>query len=192
MILSLQEIIDIVIITLALGYIFSGMFDRYRKISVPEGENEEYDPIAHIQKKRSFGMGMFDWESLKFAMIITAPAVILHEFGHKFVAMAFGATATFHAADLFGIPYGGVLLGVVLKLMNTGFIFFIPAFVSHTPVSNMGDILIAFAGPAVNQLLWIVPMLIMKMNLIKDAKTSRKMGPIMHLTTINRFHSCLL
>ena len=187
-ILSIQELIDIAVITLALGYIFSGMFDRYRRISSSshESENEEYDPIAHIQKRRA--LGMFDWDSLKFAMIITAPAVILHEFGHKFVAMAFGATATFHAAGLFGIPYGGVLLGVVLKLMNTGFIFFIPAFVSHTAVSNTGNILIAFAGPAVNLVLWIVPMLIMRMNLIKDAKTNRKIGPMMMLTSkINMF-----
>jgi len=37
------------------------------------------------------------WKDFKFAIIITAPAVILHELAHKFVAMAMGLTATFHA-----------------------------------------------------------------------------------------------
>jgi Zn-dependent protease len=181
MIISINEILDIVIISIALGYIFGDMFEKYRRSALHANEeSEEYDPLLNIQKR---GIGGINWKSIEFAMMVTAPAIILHEFGHKFVAMAFGATATFHAASFFGIPYGGVLLGVVLKLMNTGFIFFIPAYVSHTAVSNIGNIMIAFAGPAVNLILWIVPMIIMKPAIAKTIRISRKWVPIMLLTS---------
>jgi len=159
MIISVYEIIDMAIITLALGYIFSGMFETFRRRGM-----EEYEPLAHVKR--------FDWQAFKFAVIVTAPAIILHEFGHKFVALAFGATAAFHAA------YGWLALGIVLKLLNTGFIFFVPAYVSHSPVTELQGSMIAFAGPFVNLLLWLLSSALLRTHLIK-----RKYLPIVFLTS---------
>jgi len=69
MILSLKELFDIIVMTVILGVIFQDVFRRYRK------------PYEFYREVR------FDWEGLKFAMMITAPAIILHELAHKFVAM---------------------------------------------------------------------------------------------------------
>ena len=68
MLLSLFEIGQFIILTLALGYIFSGFI-----------KTDPYKPRK-----------LFDWEDIKFAAIVSTPAVVLHEFGHKFVALAFG------------------------------------------------------------------------------------------------------
>lgn len=162
--LSIMEIIDIFIITAAMGYIFSGIFSAFSKKTI-----EGYEPLAHVRG--------FDWHAFKFAAIVTAPAIILHEFGHKFVALLFGATATFHAA------YAWLALGVVLKLLNTGFIFFVPAYVSHSPVTQLQGSMIAFAGPFVNLALWLLSIL-----LLKTMRMKRKYLPIVFLTgRINMF-----
>jgi len=136
MVFSVKEILDIVVMTVVVGYIFSDVFQRFAQ------------PESYLRK------GKFDWKGLKFAMMVTAPAVIVHELGHKFVALGFGFEATFNAA------YGWLLFGVILKLLNTGFIFFVPAYVSIG--AGIGSIitpgvfsLIAFAGPGINLLLWL-------------------------------------
>jgi hypothetical protein len=86
----------------------------------------------------------------RFAIIVTAPAIILHELGHKFIALSVGATANFHAAYTF------LALAVILKLASSGIIFFVPAYVSWVgSVSFFGSSAIAFAGPAVNLALWL-------------------------------------
>jgi len=92
--LSIREIADIAIMTAALGFIFSGMFQSYSR-------KHDYDPLTHYRSG-------FDWEAFRFAAYVTAPAIILHEFGHKFVAMAFGVSAVFHAA------YTWLAIGVVM------------------------------------------------------------------------------
>ncbi|MBW2994982.1 hypothetical protein KY312_01380 [Candidatus Woesearchaeota archaeon] len=136
----LLELIDIVIISLALGYIFKDFF----KAPTPT----DYDPLVHYknQKKNDF----------KFALLVTAPAVVLHELGHKLVAMSFGVTSQLYAS------YGFLLLGIIIRIMNFPFLFFVPGFVSHAPASMGVSTLISFAGPFVNLVLWIGSKMILK------------------------------
>jgi len=142
MLLSFGELVDIIIMTVFIGFIFSGFF-------------KHPDKYAHGIPSYSF----FDWKDFKFAALVTAPAIILHEFGHKFVAIAFGLTATFKAA------YMWLGLGLILRLANFGFIFFVPAYVSiigrATPLTYS---ITAFAGPAVNFALWGLSKLSLKHN----------------------------
>ena len=163
------EIIDILIMTLVLGFIFKDFFRPHVRVS------KSFDPIEYYKSKTKT---FFDWQNMKFAIIVTAPAIILHEFGHKFVAILFGATATFHAA------YMWVGLGIVLKLIGSSFIFFVPAYVAHTAVSTpLQSAGIAFAGPAVNLILWISAWA-----LLKTSKFSQRNTSILHLTSrINMF-----
>lgn len=133
MILSLIEIIHAVVMSAIVGWIFMDVFSP-RKLRTPE----QYMRLAKG----------FDWESFWFAMAIVAPSIILHELGHKFVAIGFGLNATFQAAWLW------LGIGVIMKLIG-GFIFFVPAFVSITgsaPSWVFG--LTSLAGPAVNFLLF--------------------------------------
>lgn len=152
-----------VVMTAVVGYIFSGLFKR------PVREN--YDPLKHFKAG-------FDVEDLKFAILATAPAIILHELGHKFVALSFGLEAVFQAAWFF------LGLALILKFMNFGFIFIVPAYVSilgrATPM-EFG--LIAFAGPAVNLILWLGAAIALKKNLVPS-----KYNPVLALTSkINMF-----
>ncbi|MDP3918439.1 MAG: hypothetical protein Q8Q35_00855 [Nanoarchaeota archaeon] len=128
-ILTAYEIIQLVILSLALGYIFSGFFSFTR------------DPFK--PKK------VFDWDAIKFAAIISTPAVVFHEFGHKFIAMAFGLSATFF------IWPTGLIIGIILKAIGSPFLFLAPAYVSiPSGATSLQMALIALAGPAVNLLLW--------------------------------------
>jgi len=139
------EIFDIVAMTLIVGYIFSGMFKR----PVPE----DYDPLKHFKPG-------FDFNDLRFAALVTAPAIILHELGHKFVALGFGLEAQFQAAYFF------LALGLILKLMNFPFIFFVPAYVSiFGQATALESSLVAFAGPFVNLVLWLGSLLILNQKL---------------------------
>jgi len=108
MLFTFQEIFDMLVICAALGYIFHDIFRKPRP----------FEPLHHLLS----GYG-FNLEDFFFAMMVTAPAIVLHEMGHKFVAIAFGASASFHAA------YMWLGLGMILKLMRFGFIFFVPAIV---------------------------------------------------------------
>ncbi|MFC1769022.1 M50 family metallopeptidase [Nanoarchaeota archaeon] len=130
------EIVDIVIMSLVLGYIFKDIFN-YRK------PVENYDPLKEIRG------GSLNKENLKFAIMAIAPAIVLHEMAHKFVALAYGVPATFYAA------YGWLILGLVLKLMNFNFIFFVPGFVSHGMTDPTTSAIIAVSGPAVHLILWV-------------------------------------
>ncbi len=161
MIISPQEIIDIVIMTLALGFIFSRIFER---------QSMRSDPFR-IRKP-------FDFQSFKFAAMVTAPAVILHEFGHKFVALSFGINAVFHAS------YFGLAIGVALVLANFPFIFFIPGYVSYPNVSvtYMQNALIAIAGPLVNLILFGISYL-----LLKRAKNQKHIALLYLMKQINLF-----
>jgi Zn-dependent protease len=141
MVLSLMELFRIGVIIVFLGYIF---MDGFRELS---------------RQGYRFHAG-FDWKAFEFAALVTAPAVILHELFHKFSAMAFGMIAEFYAAYLW------LFLGVALKLMGVGAIFFIPGYVAWgCPVRDYAcqsllasspwiGALIGFAGPFANLLLW--------------------------------------
>jgi len=159
-ILTLMELIDIVIMTAVLGYIF---MDVLRK---------PFSPEDYIKLRR------FDWKSFKFACLATAPAIILHEFGHKLFALSFGLEATFNAA------YFWLGLALLLKLSKFPFIFFVPAYISiFGDASSFQYSLIAFAGPLVNLLLWLGSYIILKTMRIKH-----KYIPLLALTSrINMF-----
>lgn len=183
MLLSIGEILDIAIMTLALGFIFKDVFmPKVQKLV----NTENYDPLAHYR-----GMGrQKHLGGFVFATLVTAPAVVLHEFGHKFVAMGFGAVATFKAA------YTWLGLGVLLKLMNFGFIFFVPAYVAWAPATESAaafmsanpwvSSVIAFAGPAVNLLLFLASLALLKNKQFR--KRYKSYVPLVFLTSrINFF-----
>ena len=131
--ITIREIIDLIIMTILLGYIFMSYIKRPKTV---------YD-LTH-------GSG-FDFEDFKFAIIVTAPAVIVHELAHKFVALSFGLSATFKAW------FFGLFLGVLLKLFNSPIIIIAPGFVQISEGgSNLIYALISFAGPAVNLLLFLI------------------------------------
>jgi Zn-dependent protease len=151
MLFTLQEFIDVIIMTLGVAFIF---MDRFG-ITQPTAN---IDPIiAYYQKVKGF-----NWQTLKIAVVITAPAVIFHELAHKLVAIGFGLKATFHAA------YFWLGFGVVMKLLNTGLIFFVPGYVSHSggalPIQSVA---IAFAGPFLNLVLWFICWFLIKFKPIK-------------------------
>lgn len=152
MIFSLAEIIDIVITMLALGFIFQDFFSGKREgINVHTAERE-YDPLKEALKK-----SFFDKRAFIAASLIVGLSVVIHEFGHKFVAMFFGFKATF-AAHYFGLG-----LGVVLKLMASPFLIFVPAMVRIT--GNGGPLelsAVAFAGPLVHLIFWMIAALYLK------------------------------
>lgn len=145
MLLTIGEAIDIIIMTFAIGYIFSDFFRREPL--------EGYDPLAYYKKPPLF-------ENIKFAAMIAAPAVVFHELSHKFVAMAFGATATLHA------PYFWYIAVILLKLMRFPLLFFVGGYVSHTPLPALESSIVAIAGPLTNLILWLASLALVKYRLI--------------------------
>lgn len=136
MLISPIEFLRLAIVTLALGYIFSGMIPRSKNIL------ESYS--------------RFDWDGIKIAILISAPAVLLHELAHKFAAIFFGLNTEFFA------QYLGLTLGIVLKLVGSPFLIFIPGYVSISNPTSIQSGIIAFMGPFTNLLLWIIPALLLK------------------------------
>ncbi|MBI2673490.1 M50 family metallopeptidase [Candidatus Woesearchaeota archaeon] len=147
-IITFREILDLIVMTLALGYIFSG-FLKQRTI-------ESYLNPASI------------WGDIKLSMLITAPGVVLHELGHKFVALLLGLKAEFFAS------YFGLGLGVVLKLIQSPLLVFVPGFVQVSASTPLQGAITAFAGPLVNLILWIVGFYILKYK--KRMSTKEMMG----------------
>jgi Zn-dependent protease len=179
MFLSLAEVGDIIIMSIALGFIFGDLFKREKK--VVHEYDDDYDPIQQFRNR--YEVGGINWEGMKFAMAVTAPAIILHEFGHKFAAMAFGYSATFNAA------YVWLIIGVIMKLMKFPFIFFVPAYVSFSaPGPSFATALIAFMGPFVNLLIFVAAFLVLKLNDKLEKPKYRKYVPWLVLTkNINLF-----
>jgi len=134
MLITLTEVVYILILTFAAGYIFSGIFKQ------PVQEPEDYINQA---KSNQF------IENMKFSAIIAAPAIILHEFAHKFTALALGLQASFH------IWSTGLLIGVILRALNFGFIFLAPGYVSILGATPLQSGITAFAGPLINLLLFV-------------------------------------
>jgi len=149
MFFSINEAIDIVIMAFAIGFIFKDVFKYTPKVEV-------FTPETYLKKAK------FNWNDFWFAIAVVAPSIILHEFGHKFFALANGMTAEFHAA------YTWLAIGLLLKILNFGFIFFVPA---YTLIGGTGTALqmagIAFAGPAVNLILWLGSSLVLKKTKLK-------------------------
>src|SRR3989338_4841372 len=146
MVFSLQELIDLVVMTFAIGYIFSDFFKKE-----PEGD---YDPLTYYNKPAL-------WQSIKAGSIIAAPAVVLHELAHKFVAIGFGAQATVQA------PYFWYAIVVVLKLMHFPLLFFVGGIVSHTPLPALQSAMVSLSGPLTNLLIWLACLAIVHFRLSK-------------------------
>lgn len=131
--ISIREILDLVIMTAALGYVFMS--------SIPKPKT----PYQLVTER-----GGFSWEDFFFAVKVTAPAIVLHEMMHKFVALAVGLKeAVFHAW------YFGLFLGIFLKWIHSPFILFAPGYVSMGESSPLVMALTAFAGPAMNLVLFL-------------------------------------
>ena len=138
--ITFWEIIDLIAMTFFVGYIFSGMIPARR---------ENYDPLVHYKRG-------FDFERLKFAIMATAPAIIVHELAHKFVALGFGLNAVFYAfyRSTFTLMLG--VFTIISKLTGFGFMFFVPGYVSIGGTgTHLQFALTAFAGPFVNLILWL-------------------------------------
>ncbi len=140
MILSFFEIFNIILVILGVGFIFQGLFPlRGTKRDVLD----------------TFTKG-FDWSEFWFVCKVAAPGIILHEMGHKFVALAFGLQAIFHAS------YFGLIVGIILKLLGSGFIFLAPGYVSLSGATVVQGMLTALAGPLINLLLWLLAFFILR------------------------------
>jgi Zn-dependent protease len=150
-IITLPEIVDIIVMTIAIGYIFSKFFKR--------APQEGYDPLTYYRKNPIL-------EDIKYGAMIAAPAVVLHELAHKFTAMGFGASATLHAPSFFGIPYGMYLLVIILIHLNFPILFFVGGYVSHTALSPLASSMVAFSGPLLNLILWLIGMYLIKHSLV--------------------------
>lgn len=143
--LSPREILDIVLMSLIVGFIFQDFFRR------PVRSPDEF--LKNVTKGRWRNLLKSDYA---WAVALVAPSIILHEFGHKFVAQAFGAEATFHAA------YTWLGIALILKFA-LGFVFFVPAYVSITGLqTNFQGFLVSFAGPGINLLLWLLPLAVLR------------------------------
>jgi Zn-dependent protease len=142
------EIFDIIVMTLAIGYIFSDYLKKPLTYDV-------HNPVKYFSINRHSV-----WENTKFAAMIASPAIVLHELAHKFVAMGFGATAVLHA------PYGMYLVVVILKLIKFPFIFFVGGYVSHSPLPALQSSLVSVAGPFMNFLIWFACWILVKNSLV--------------------------
>ena len=146
-IITFGEIIDLILMTFFVGYIFSDMIPVRR---------ESYDPLVHYKRG-------FDFDALKFAIMATAPAIILHELAHKFVALGFGLNAVFYAfyRSSFTLMLG--VLTIISKLTGFGFMFFVPGFVDISGYgTHLQFALAGLAGPLVNLILWLGSWYILK------------------------------
>lgn len=131
--------------TFAIGFIFSDIFRREPL--------EGYDPLKFYTKSSR-------WENIKFAAMIAAPAVVLHELAHKFIALSFGAQATLHA------PYTIYLFVILLKLIRFPLLFFVGGYVAHTPLPALESATVAIAGPLMNLAIWLSVWVIVHFNLV--------------------------
>jgi Zn-dependent protease len=152
--ISLLEILYLIILTFIIGYIFSGYIKR------PATETG----IVHEKG--------FNFEDFKLAVIVAAPAVILHELGHKFSAILFGLDAVLH------LFWEGLGLAVFLKLINSPFLIIAPAYVSISgSATAFQGFITSFSGPLVNLILFLTAYLI-----TERARLTRKQALIFYLT----------
>jgi len=143
--ITFVEIINLIILTVAIGYIFSGFVRRPRA-------------LPDLYRKTRFNL-----EDMKFASLIAAPAVIVHELAHKFVAIGFGLTASF---NLF--PFG-LFLGIFLRFINSPFLLVAPGYVLISQgATQLQNVLIAFAGPFTNLVLWLGSLFILRTKKVKS------------------------
>ena len=145
MFINIKEIFDMILMIAVVGFIFMDTFKSPRK--------EDEDVLQRYLKKTI----AFNWNDFWFAAMVVAPAIMFHELGHKIVALSFGLNAEFNAA------YIWLVIAIVLKLINFPIIFLVPAYVSITGNSTISqNVLIAFAGPGINLILFIIAWIVLK------------------------------
>lgn len=146
------ELFDMILMVLVVGFIFMSTYKPKKDVDIID---------KYLTKAKGF-----DWSAFFFAAMVTAPAIILHELGHKITALSFGHEATFHAAYLW------LLIALVLKLINFPIIFFVPAYVSISAGASVEQSsLIAFMGPGINLTLFLIALIILKLNSSKKMST---------------------
>lgn len=131
------ELLSLLVTTIVVGYIFSGFVRK-----------PDEDVLARYK--------YFKFEDITFATAVAAPGIILHELAHKFVAIAYGLDAHFE------IWPTGLVIGVILKILNTGFMLLAPGYVTIIGASPFTSMLTALAGPLTNATLWIGAFLTLK------------------------------
>jgi len=167
-ILTIPEVLDVLIMSLCVGFIFSAYFSRFNTFRKPR----DYVQMYGLGKK-------FNWSDILFSSLLFAPAIVLHELGHKFLAIYFGYDATFFSAisvnKLFhGMPFLDfpailMIFAIAASYIKLGFLFFIPAYVSFSALATpFQQTLIAFAGPLVNLILWLGSRQLIKMKKVKQ------------------------
>ncbi len=155
---SLNEIIDVLIMSVFIGLIFFRFFARFNVF-----RRNLQDDFHRVSK--------FNLSDFMFSIYLIAPAIILHEMGHKLTAMSFGYEAIFHSPisikhlvnpSLLFTDFFALLMVIALlsTLFGGTFLFFVPAYVSISPPLGAAIIptihsIIAFAGPFVNLILWL-------------------------------------
>ena len=154
-IITILEILDIIIMSALIGFIFSNYFSRYNVFKKPK----DYVNIYHFGKK-------FNWSDLLFSTSLFAPGIILHELGHKFIALALGYSATFfssislnklvHGLPFLDFPAILMIIALISAYFGSPFLFFVPGYVAFSAMTPPPQqTLIAFAGPGVNLILWL-------------------------------------
>lgn len=152
MLITFLEVIYMVITTAVIAYIFMDFIKL---------------PTFNLYNKK------FDWNNFKFAALVAAPGIILHELSHKFVAIGFGYEATFQ------IWAFGLFLGIFLKWIKSPFMIIAPGYVLISIVqTNIQTSIIAFAGPLVNLILWLGSWAILN----NARKLNRKTALFLYLT----------
>ena len=158
-----MEVVRLLIMTAALGYIF---MDYIKSPSTPSSQLIS-------------GKTGFDWENFRFAALVTAPGIILHEMGHKFVGLFLGVKTEFFAS------YFGLFLGVFLKWISSPFIIFAPGYVSLSgTLTYLQSFLTSLAGPFMNLVLFVIAYFI----LTRKKVLTRNQAVVLHMTKqINLF-----
>ncbi|MBS3150551.1 hypothetical protein J4425_01970 [Candidatus Woesearchaeota archaeon] len=151
MITSFQEIFYLIVLTLAIGYIISG----------------------YIKVPGLYSRGL-NWKGIKFAILVAAPAIILHELAHKFVGIAFGYNSFFY------IWWFGLILGVILRIVGSPFLLLAPGYVSIAANNPIHLGIIAFAGPFINLLLFLTALIILK----RKKRMKKREFMFWHLTKV--------
>jgi len=100
--------------------------------------------------------------NIKNSFVLAGASIVLHELGHKFVAISAGFSAVYHA------NYSGLGLGLILRMFGAP-VFFVPAYVSISGSGHViGYLLTALAGPLTNLSLFLITTLLLtKFNEVK-------------------------
>ena len=167
--ISLWEIAQLFIVSGVLGYIF-----------MQPGAARPKTVYDMMYPKR------FSMDDFWFAVLVASPGVVFHELAHKFVAMGYGLQAEFHMWTF------GLALGVILKLVSSPLLIIAPGYVSIPFFTDVvGYRLIAFAGPAVNLVLWLGSMYILKVKKNLTRKQTIALGMMKYINMILFFFNLL-